>query len=66
MKNIYGMIFCDITRNQSKAHDAARTEIIERYGIYVLRFSNKDIDENFDGVCRMIDRVILERIEKLP
>ena len=49
-----------------KAHDEARTEILEKYGIYVLRFSNKDIDENFDGVCRMIDRVINERIENLP
>ena len=51
--------------NQGKAHDAARTEILERYGIYVLRFSNKDVDENFDGVCRMIERVINERIENL-
>ena len=30
--------------NQGKAYDEARTEILERYGIYVLRFSNKDID----------------------
>ena len=44
--------------NQGKAHDAARTEIPERYGIYVLRFSNRDVDENFEGICRMIDRVI--------
>ena len=49
-----------------KAHDEARTEILERYGIYVLRFSNKDIDENFEGVCRMIDRIINERIENVP
>ena len=54
-----------LKKNNELLH-AARTEIIERYGIYVLRFSNKDIDENFDGVCRMIDRVIIERIEKLP
>ncbi|MBR2722528.1 MAG: endonuclease domain-containing protein [Clostridia bacterium] len=52
--------------NQGKANDGARTAILERYGIYVLRFSNKDIDENFESVCRMIDRVINERIENLP
>ena len=52
--------------NQGKAHDEARTEILERYGICVLRFSNKDIDENFDGVCKMIDRMINERITSLP
>ena len=51
--------------NQDKKHDAARVVILEKYRIYVLRFSNKDIDENFDGVCRMIDRVINERIENL-
>ena len=51
--------------SQGKAHDKVRTEILERYGIYVLRFYNKDIDENFDGVCRMIDRVINERMEAL-
>ena len=51
--------------DQGKAHDTARTEILERYGIYVLRFSNRDVDENFEGVCRMIDRVINERIEDL-
>ena len=50
--------------SQGKAHDAARTEILERYGIYVLRFSNRDVDKNFEGVCRMIDRVINERIEE--
>ena len=48
--------------NQGKAHDEARTEILERYGIHVLRFSNKDIDDNFSGVCQMIDMVIRERI----
>ena len=51
--------------NQGKAHDEARTEILERYGIYVLLFSNRDVDKNFEGVCRMIDRVINERIEDL-
>ena len=51
---------------QGKEHDEARTEIIEKYGIHVLRFSNKDVDDNFEGVCRMIDKVIKERIENLP
>ena len=52
--------------SQGKAHDAARTEILERYGIYVLRFSNKDIDDNFESVCYMIDKVIRERIKNSP
>ena len=51
---------------QGKEYDEARTEILEKYGIHVLRFSNKDVDDNFEGVCRMIDKVINERIENLP
>lgn len=44
------------------AYDAARTAVIERYGLLVLRFSNKDIDQQFDAVCRHIDRVIRQRM----
>ena len=51
---------------QGKEQDEARTEILEKYGIHVLRFSNKDVDDNFEGVCRMINKVINERIENLP
>ena len=50
---------------QGNEYDEARTEILEKYGIHVLRFSNKDVDDNFEGVCRMIDKVINERIENL-
>ena len=49
--------------SRGKARGEARTEILEKYGIYVLRFSNKDVDDYFEDVCRMIDRVINERIE---
>ena len=47
---------------QGKIYDAARTETLEKYGIYVLRFSNKDIDEKFEGVCYIIDKTIKERL----
>ena len=50
--------------NQGKVQDEVRTDVLEKYGIYVLRFSNKEIDENFEGVCKMIDIVITERIER--
>ena len=46
-----------------KAYDEARTEILERYGLYVLRFSNQDIDDKFDGVCHEIDKIIKERLK---
>ena len=50
---------------QGEEYDEERSEILERYGLYVLRFSNKDIDDNFEGVCRMIDRTIEERMNIL-
>ena len=49
--------------DEGKAYDAERTEVLKSYGIFVLRFSNRDVDDNFRGVCEYIDRVIKERIE---
>ena len=48
---------------KGQEYDKARTEILEKYGLYVLRFSNKDINENFEGVCLVIDKTIKERLE---
>lgn len=50
---------------EGEKHDEARTEILERYGLYVLRFSNKDVDDEFEGVCRMIDKIIKDRMKSL-
>ena len=50
---------------QGKIYDESRTDILEKYGLYVLRFSNKDINEKFEGVCYMIDKTIKERIAEL-
>ena len=43
--------------------DAVRTEALEKYGLTVLRFSNSDIDRNFEGVCAMIDAVVKEQTD---
>ena len=42
--------------------DKKRTEILARYGLYVLRFTNREVDNSFHGVCYMIDKTIKERI----
>ncbi len=44
--------------------DALRTEVIERYKIHVIRFTNRDIWQNFDGVCAFIHKRVQERIEE--
>ena len=48
---------------EGKSYDDARTEIINQYGIEVIRFSNPDVDRNFRGVCDQIERRVKERIK---
>ena len=46
---------------QGLAYDAERTAILESYGLKVIRYSNYDIDRNFEAVCSQIDMIIKER-----
>ena len=39
-------------------YDKKRTEILEGYGLKVIRFTNSDIDNNFEGVCNNIDDIV--------
>ena len=48
--------------DEGQSNDQARTEVIEKYDLAVLRFSNKDIDERFDAVCLLIDKTIHGRM----
>ena len=48
---------------QGEAYDKERTAILESYGIKVVRFSNYDVDSNFEGVCLEIDRIVKERLK---
>lgn len=40
------------------AKDAFRTETLAAYGLKVIRFSNRDVDRNFHGVCEYIDATV--------
>ena len=50
---------------EGRSYDELRTEVIEKHGIKVIRFSNLDIDNSFCGVCYMIDKEIKEIISTL-
>ena len=39
-----------------------RTEQLEKYGLKVIRFTNKEVDKEFDRVCSIIDSMVKERI----
>jgi very-short-patch-repair endonuclease len=48
---------------QGKAYDRERSAILESYGLKVVRYSNTAIEQNFQAVCKDIDRIIRERRE---
>ena len=43
-------------------YDSYRTQAINEFGVSVLRFSNYDINVNFEGVCLTIDREICDKL----
>ncbi len=45
-------------------YDTIRTDILELYGLTVLRFSNRDIDIQFNKVCAEIDTKVKEATHK--
>lgn len=48
---------------QGMAYDAERSAFLSALGLEVLRFSNRDIDRDFRGVCEQIDITIQNRLQ---
>jgi len=45
--------------DEGKMHDALReTYLRENFGIRILRFSNVDVNKNFEGVCMAVDMAV--------
>ena len=42
-----------------KQKDEFRTEILEGYDLKIIRFTNKQIDDNFLAVCKYIDKAVI-------
>ena len=47
--------------DENMAYDQERTNILESFGLKVIRFSNLDVTQNFDGVCQVIHQEIETR-----
>ena len=43
---------------EGRHKDKFRTEILEGYDLKVVRFTNRQIEQNFRGVCEYIDVVV--------
>ena len=48
---------------QGIAYDTERSQFLTALGLEVLRFSNRDIDRDFRGVCEQIDITIQSRLQ---
>ena len=48
---------------QGKAYDEERSAFLSALDLAVLRFSNRDIDRDFRGVCEQIDNAIQYRLQ---
>ena len=48
---------------QGMAYDAERSAFLSALGLEVLRFSNREIDRDFRGVCEQIDMAIQNRLQ---
>ena len=44
--------------------DEFRTEILEGYDLQVIRFTNRQINTNFHGVCEYIDAVVKASLQE--
>ncbi len=47
----------------AQEYDKIRTKYLESIGLSVIRFSNYDVDKNFDGICQVIDNEVKERLK---
>jgi very-short-patch-repair endonuclease len=43
-------------------YDATRTEYLNSLGLYVIRFSDGDVDDYFEAVCQSIEKAILSQL----
>ena len=50
---------------EGREYDNFRTEILEDFDLIVVRFTNQQVNDNFDGVCKFIDKIVKQRIDKL-
>ena len=50
--------------NAGTQYDTDRTRYLEQFGITVIRIPNNAVNENLQGVCEYIDRIVEESMER--
>ena len=51
---------------EGRQKDDFRTEILENYDLKVIRFTNRQINTNFQGVCEYIDAAVKASLREVP
>ena len=44
--------------DEAQAYDAERTQILESYGLRVIRFTHDQVMNDFETVCQEIERMV--------
>ena len=53
---------CQHQQESAIGYDKERTAILEGMGLMVIRFTNREVDLNFTGVCQTINETIQQRL----
>jgi len=48
---------------EGQQKDEFRTEMLEGYNLTVIRVTNRQVDDYFQGVCLFINKIVNERLE---
>ena len=51
--------------DNGKQHDEERTAFLQAYGITVIRITNREIHQNFRGVCEYIEQLVKQSLSQL-
>ena len=49
---------------QAQEEDFRRTVYLQQFGLSVIRISNCDVNNNFEGVCQMIDLAVKQSLSQ--
>ncbi len=50
---------------ENRIYDEKRTEFLEQYGLKIIRIPNGEINTNFEGICRYLDKQIEQSLSQL-
>ena len=50
---------------ENRIYDEKRTEFLEQYDLKIIRIPNGEINTNFEGICRYLDKQIEQSLSQL-